>query len=643
MSGAIGTSGSGQAESHPFYQVAARGCSSHISRKKLVRFILGVKLKALRNHSLKVIAWIISIATGGFVLVAILQRLGPGSAELPLFNSDSAIPVLMSNSSYWRGFDAFYWGQDRFGAWPFLLIRCVAHGHVTPEILQAWVTFGLLLGLVPAYLLGLKEGLLAAMAYLLVILVPDLRSILFDMSQPYCWQIPALLMAWWSIRRLADPTQSGYAYGQAIGWCVLATWLASTSGPLLLIVTASELGLIGSARRWRIFIPSVVGMIFELGLRVGYDLWVTARWKKNFRTEIHLDLGHLIQNVLALWTRISDTKIWLSLFLVGALMGVCCVISRRKPSDLRGLEKTLRGTFLMSTAVLLMLLLLSHVRLNQYSLRYFAPAVVFSRWGGLVGASALSLSWVGERRKRIMRVFWVSVFAVSSLGFLPHREISPKYQAMRATAQAIARDYPGAFLIDGYWNSYVYAALAPPGLIKPLPVSGDWDREPWLESELPHGSAVLAGYSDFLQPPETSHPPRYLLQHDTLLELSDQHIQVEGDQHFSRYHVLAADRVGHLDLPRILGMNLRIQTELTLTPALSFRGGRVGIQLECPRLSSDPAATVEDPTGIERAAEVESVPFALLIQLPVQTLNSLLKLRFGVSPCTLRSAVWFKN
>ncbi|HEY3588065.1 MAG TPA: hypothetical protein VGK85_12970, partial [Myxococcaceae bacterium] len=73
----------------------------------------------------------------GLVLWRTLPFLGP-VPEGGLYNSDSAVPVLMSNLATGAPVDWLFWGQDRFGSWPFLLAR--AAGAVTH---LAWTPHGM--------------------------------------------------------------------------------------------------------------------------------------------------------------------------------------------------------------------------------------------------------------------------------------------------------------------------------------------------------------------------------------------------------------------------------------------------------------------------------------------------------------------
>ena len=65
-------------------------------------------------------------ATGAiwsWLAAACLWKLRAGTTNVAGFSSDSAIPVLMANDRHWDLFQCFFYGQDRFGARPFLLMR----------------------------------------------------------------------------------------------------------------------------------------------------------------------------------------------------------------------------------------------------------------------------------------------------------------------------------------------------------------------------------------------------------------------------------------------------------------------------------------------------------------------------------------
>src|SRR4051812_23942203 len=74
-------------------------------------------------------------------LVAVLAavacwRYAPHVGHVGGVHSDGAMPQLIANHQGTTPFDLFSWGQDRFGAWPFLIargIRAVTGIGWTPE------------------------------------------------------------------------------------------------------------------------------------------------------------------------------------------------------------------------------------------------------------------------------------------------------------------------------------------------------------------------------------------------------------------------------------------------------------------------------------------------------------------------------
>jgi hypothetical protein len=135
------------------------------------------------------------------------------------FNSDLAIPVLMARAREWSLFDVYYWGQDRLGTWHLLLLRAAGRvfGHTFDYaqlhlVAAAWV---LTSAVVMARLAGAwgwaAGGLLAAV----LVGNSDSRVTLFDAAHPYAWQITALVLAWWGLRRVAERTGSAAGWG---GW-----------------------------------------------------------------------------------------------------------------------------------------------------------------------------------------------------------------------------------------------------------------------------------------------------------------------------------------------------------------------------------------------------------------------------------------
>src|SRR5919199_976740 len=62
----------------------------------------------------------LALVVWGGALARALVVFGPDSAYVQPFNSDSALPVLMSNDDKLDAFRTYIYGQDQVGAWPFI-------------------------------------------------------------------------------------------------------------------------------------------------------------------------------------------------------------------------------------------------------------------------------------------------------------------------------------------------------------------------------------------------------------------------------------------------------------------------------------------------------------------------------------------
>jgi len=113
-----------------------------------------------------------------------LRSLKAGTVNVGSFSSDSAVPVLMANGSAWNVFQTFFYGQDRFGAWPFLLLRLAKPLGVvwSWERVHVWMSIWALAGSIALAYLGRWLQPLGAVVYLIVLLLanPQIRGIMFD-------------------------------------------------------------------------------------------------------------------------------------------------------------------------------------------------------------------------------------------------------------------------------------------------------------------------------------------------------------------------------------------------------------------------------------------------------------------------------
>jgi hypothetical protein len=594
----------------------------------------------------------------GLLLFTAYGALAPGSQALPPFNSDSAVPVLMANGWRWDVFHAFYLGQDRFASWPFLL----AHGvgglsgrPVTPESLHLLATLFVLLGAVPAALLCRPWPGLGLLAYTVALLVPESRGSIFEIAQPYAWQLPLLFWAWWCLR------QSWKARGRQkqVLWlaattavCFLASWMSSLSGPLLLGLTLVE-GLnrqthpsAPSRKRWLLqLLPALFAIAGEACLRGAYHRYIRLTFQRNFRTRLSLDWGHFASNAGEVWAGLAQPRLLVALAVLGSYTaGLLVRRQRGQPlgSGLRAVQCTVLGSFLLALLPLPVLVLVRHIRMNFFAQRYFAPTDVFLLFGALVAVS----SFLPARRRGLSGAAWLAagtaILAALALLVLPRAEADPAYARMRATARALAQKAPGAVLLDGYWGTYVFAGLATPGALLPLPRYGDLNRTPEAEAHLEGASQVLAGHRDFLA--EAGSEPPFLFQHGTLLQRVQADFFSDGVDRFSLYQPRAVQTLALRGQPPLDELDLaKGSAEVHLSADRGEAGTVLAVEIGCLFLETPATGLGDGVDGARVPLQVQAVPGAIFFSAPPDVAIRAFHLSFGSAACKVRQARWYRR
>ncbi|WP_375758643.1 hypothetical protein [Corallococcus exercitus] len=454
-------------------------------------------MKRVPAEALAVLGWALSLALAG-----VLVR--PGLETGPLFSSDSAIPVLMARAARVDLFHAYYLGQDRFGAWPFLLARLVGGRDWSAEGLQALLLVVTWTGAFPLSRLVRASGVAAGMLVLVPLALAgpaEVRLYVLDASQPYGWQFAMLAWTWLGLRRLLEAD----ARGARVGWGVaaslaaaLACWVSTSSVPVLVVLWSVE-SLRAWARSpmgWRqalmAAVPVTVGGVFERQLRRLYHRYAFRTYRDEFRSPVMLDQGHLWDNagrVLALlW---SGPLPMGGLLLVGlGLAGTWLVRHARRGraawAELSDPAWMALACGLSALAQLALLVAVAHVRHNGFAARYFALAHLLL----LVGLGALLLHlvavWLSPRRLRVIGALGVGAAGVALVWAWtqPPRMTEDHARALEA-ARTLARVAPGSLLMGGYWDVYRLAALQPlEAQAKPLPDPRQYQRTPFLWAEL---------------------------------------------------------------------------------------------------------------------------------------------------------------
>ena len=539
----------------------------------------------------RVLATAVALIAFAMIAARATQVLGPDSPHVPLYNSDCAVPVLMCQADRWSFFDIYYYGQDRFGAWPFFTLRAVSQlfgFHATPQHLHVWLTVWLLGGAFVMGALGRGLRVLAAGLYLFVLLSrPDVRFISFELAQVYPWQMTALLLAWWSLRQGNSVVIDLAGFPPPLRVAVLlrvrtfllaflAIWSNTVSGPLLVLLAGAE------AVRARLVAPRLFSLRRFLGrwgegvllagaafaleaiLRSRYHRFSKVHFGQRYSTNLGVDWPYLGQNARAvmetLWT--SHTLPFFALGTVGAIAAAVFLWRTwraRAPREEPLLEGAvlLLSTWGLAVAHVPLLILINHVRLNDYSGRYFLPVFLFGSFSGAL-AVALGIGLLPglERwRSRLLPASGVLGIAVGAWA-LPPPQVHPEFPELQATATRLAQLKPGAPLLGGYWETYVFASLQPEGTLLPVPHEDSYQRTRWWADELKNHSEIIVEHSDFLAAGLAETPEPWMFQYQTLLHLEHPRWLRGAGRTFSLYRNANAASQPHTTEPAVSKWNI---------------------------------------------------------------------------------------
>lgn len=500
-----------------------------------------------------------------------------GSRHVTMFNSDSAIVVLMANENRpTTVYNTYYYGQDRFGAWPFLIAQVIHRAtdyHWTNRALFIIQTIWLFIGVLLLSTMSRRVDVVVGLLFLLPLcLHVTTRQNLFDLSQPYAWQTTALIFSWWGLRRFCEycfgPVENNRRKLKPIAWGLLTFWFAllavlssTISGPVLCFLLVLEgLRSIYKAHGEQDFkkldlkrlgkqcllvaLPVASAVAVEFLLRVSYHHYSQKHFGSDNRTAAHLDRGHLIENLINQWTRFSNSPWWLlsllPLLFVAVLGARYIYLLKGNREKLRGSLRTLFledailviGTFGIGLINFVITVLVSHVRINEYSERYLTLSYLFIFFSGL-----LTLLLLAGRSKRYRRPLQTAI-AVASLAFLlfkfPPAVINPFYTRLKETASNLSQKASGSVLLGGYWETYVFAALDPNSSIVPVPAEGQTLRTPWTVEALKQADQIIVEH----RPPSLGGPEApapYLVQYGIPLRLITPRWYVNGEYNFSVY------------------------------------------------------------------------------------------------------------
>ncbi len=498
------------------------------------------------------------VALLGVLLVRSFSSFTPGSVNMRVFDADMAIPVLMANGSsgLWL-FDMYYYGQDRSGAWPYLLERLVRQATgldwTMSRVFRVQATVALLMGMPLAFLVP-RAGLVAAAACAFVSVTnPGVFRSLFSPGHPYAWQVVTLCGAWGLLHSLlVTPQRPGW---RRVGLGVLATltvWMSPPSGLLLLGLLAVELvGLRDGAswreRLWRaVPLGVLVGaaMAAERILRGRYHHAARRAFGGTYRTTVRLDTEHLLDNVRALTDVWSQSGWTFALVLAVGAVAAFCVLRVRAWRGGRAAEVpegwealTLAvGAAGVAAANFALCVVADHVRHNTYDGRYLVLTHLFLAVAAVLAALAGVQALLARTRALagVAPLLALGLLGAAHLG-MPSSGLKPEQLALEATARVLQPEQGVRVLLGTYWLSYPYAALARPGTVVAVPVEGDYQRTPFDHQWLRTADEVVLNHADLVDAFGPAAAPHELIrQHGVLLRLVRTASPLEGFSVYAR-------------------------------------------------------------------------------------------------------------
>jgi hypothetical protein len=496
------------------------------------------KAKALASGVLVLLVW-------GFFLVRAISVFVPDSVYVQSFNSDSALPVLMSNDERIDVFRTYIYGQDQVGAWPSLICQLLkrATGHRwTPlqiHIMQAtwlFLSFFLIVALTRSYFY-----LTGALFLLTLCLQPTVSHYFFVLNQRFAWQTTALFLGWWSLRRTCEygfgvaPSSRGKRglwYLLSFAFTFLAAWTSPSSVPILCVFFALECvraRILSLRKRQDVTsrltlanfagaLPLVAGFAAQQLLRANYHRFALKHFGQDYRTPVEFDWGYLRINLEHQLHNLGDFS-WHALILLGVLAApfVAFQLLRRLRRNAQEVERLdaagatggrldlsvlLLGSCAVAVINFITSFAFSWMRLNAYGPRYLALTYMFGTFAGL-----LTLVWLVGISKKIYaaRRFVFPLLTIACLVLLalkfPPVEKEPTYQQMSDMAEDLSKKAPhGTPLLGGYWDTYALAALQTNPTIIPVPAEDQLVRTPWTPHMLRQAGEVLVVHHVFSSP-----------------------------------------------------------------------------------------------------------------------------------------------
>ena len=515
---------------------------------------------------------LILLAASLLFLILALRTFGPDSVYTH-YHSDGAILILMANDDRpITVFDTYYYASDRWGTWPLIIAKAL-HQNIglnwTAHTLHYARTISIFFSLLVLAALNARAAPAVIVCALIALcLEPTSRRLMFDVSQLHNWQVTLLFLAWFCLRcflaqRLrSDEPKSvrvhGILWGAAFYLCAfLAIWISVPSVPLLAVLVTLEAlrshyffkNAITTRRIGLAILLLFAATATEFLLKKNYHRYSLRRFGNDFKTGLSLDFGYLYQNLLQNWYNIFHFKMFLLIVVaLSFLVGIAGLIFYARIAGKRSLLTRVISFFEDETVTMIVALTAmaainfvlaisaNHVRLSVYNVRFHTLTYLFGSIGGLL-TIYLAIRVFANRMavtRYVLPTILACAFILLAVAF-PPRAQSEGYKVDQQTALTLSQKAPGAVLMGGYWETYLFVGLQPTNTMTPIPVEGVLNRIPWTPALLGDSRQVVVEYRQSGIVQKDSLPPNELLQYGTLLKLQEARFYENGPYAFALY------------------------------------------------------------------------------------------------------------
>ena len=258
-------------------------------------------------------------------------------------------------------------------------------------------------------------------------------------------------------------------------------------------------------------------------MRRNYHRHGLKHYGHTFETSLFLDIGYLGTNLKRMLSALLDFPLWpllpLMLIVVISVAGCLVYFKLKRRGDLLAklrklvLEETavlIAGSFGIAAFNFVLMVVVNHVRVNDYDNRFMTLTFLFGAISGLLTLYLLIRALLTKAKisRYGMPALMFAVFIFLLVGF-PKRRQNDLYRIEQETAHALGDRVPHAFVIGGYWGTYVFPPYLPTDKLVPLPREGDLVRMPWTIKMLSEEKYVFLEYRQSNAAPYTRPPLVY--------------------------------------------------------------------------------------------------------------------------------------